>query len=479
MAPLDPVSTDPRDDAESAPFLRAEPPPRLARWLAATVIVMFVGAIAATVLIRIPERVSSSFTLRPARGTDPVRSPRDGVVAAVRVSDAQGVRRGDELFVVRSVAVGDRFAELRALETQVGGARDRLANEQARNDSQARAEAEEERALERREREIGERMARHRELREERATKYRATLEILENEVTITEQELDFKRKHLALAQEVAERFERYNRENLVSWLDMANRQLEARKLAVEVQQVEKQLETTRLRVRQLRSEHSAQETEWRVTLEQLEGSRRDTRAAAEKLRHESAARQTGFRELTRRLGEDTGKAAIRVRALTRELGTSRDNEVSIASPCAGTVVRLRVRAPGAVVHDGEVLSELACADDRLQAELTVPQASIGRLKPGLTVKLLYDAFPYQRYGVRYGVVRWVSPASVEAREGQAFRALADLQDDSILVKGERHPLAAGMTGRADVLVGRRSLMSYAFEPLRQLRETLADGPAR
>jgi hypothetical protein len=33
------------------------------------------------------------------------------------------------------------------------------------------------------------------------------------------------------------------------------------------------------------------------------------------------------------------------------------------------------------------------------------------------------------------------------------------------------------MTGRAAVIVGRRSLASYAIEPLRQLRESLAVEP--
>jgi hypothetical protein len=33
------------------------------------------------------------------------------------------------------------------------------------------------------------------------------------------------------------------------------------------------------------------------------------------------------------------------------------------------------------------------------------------------------------------------------------------------------------MGGRADVVVGRRSLISYAFEPVRMLRETLTDRP--
>jgi hypothetical protein len=35
------------------------------------------------------------------------------------------------------------------------------------------------------------------------------------------------------------------------------------------------------------------------------------------------------------------------------------------------------------------------------------------------------------------------------------------------------------MGGRADIVVGRRSLIAYAFEPIRMLRESLADAPRR
>ena len=70
------------------------------------------------------------------------------------------------------------------------------------------------------------------------------------------------------------------------------------------------------------------------------------------------------------------------------------------------------MNAPGAVVQDGEVLAELACAGERLQAEVNVTPSGTGRIEPGQHVRLLYDAFPYQRYGIKHGTVRWVSPAS-------------------------------------------------------------------
>jgi len=122
-------------------------------------------------------------------------------------------------------------------------------------------------------------------------------------------------------------------------------------------------------------------------------------------------------------------------------------------------------------------LCELACSGRRLQAELNVAQSGVGLIKPGQGVKLLYDAFPYQRYGVKYGTVRWISPASVNVNNAAIFRVLVDVLDDSVIVSGLKRSLMPGMGGRAEVVVDRRPLISYVFEPIRQLRENLKQPP--
>ena len=92
-------------------------------------------------------------------------------------------------------------------------------------------------------------------------------------------------------------------------------------------------------------------------------------------------------------------------------------------------------------------------------------------------MKLLYDAFPYQRYGVRRGTLTWVGPAAVENAGRMFFPARVAVDDDAIRVQGKMRPLMAGMGGRAKIVVGRRALVGYVFEPLRQLQEAVADVP--
>jgi len=89
-----------------APFLDADPPPWAVRALATILLLLFAVAVVALFVVHVPETVSATFTLRPMRGTDPVRTLHDGIVAKVNVEDAQTVAAGTVLFVIASEPVG-------------------------------------------------------------------------------------------------------------------------------------------------------------------------------------------------------------------------------------------------------------------------------------------------------------------------------------------------------------------------------------
>jgi len=462
------------------PFLPTEPPHWAARGLTWIVLVVFAAALIASIVITLPERVSSPFVLVPAHGTDPIRASRSGVVAAVRVAEGQTIARGAPAFVIRSSLAGDRSAELRSLETQTGGAEESRLNVRQRYESQQRADAEEQRRLSVRAAHLRDKLAEQRGLREIREARFQRDLEIQGNDMEITQREIELKRGQYAVARELANRMERAHREGTISWLEYNTRRLEAAKLEIEQQQLQRAVETSRLKLSQLRAEHQTWEIDWKLSVAAMETEAREVQAALAALGQNVAARTAEQREVDRRLIEDAAKARIRVAALRDELDQTRGAELTLTAPCAGAVLRLAVNAPGAVVQDGDVLAELACAGERLQAEVSVAPSGAGRIEPGQVVRLLYDAFPYQRHGIKYGTVRWVSPASVTVKDKPVFRVLADIEEFGVRVKGETRPLMAGMGGRADIVVGRRSLISYAFEPIRMLRETLADrSPAR
>jgi len=396
-------------------FLELAPPHFAARSLAYLIIVVFIIGGIAAVAIQMPETVSAQFVLVPVRGTDPIKAVRPGVVAQVFVTEGQMVKEGETIAVLKSEIVGDRAADLQTIETQLAGAGESLLNTRLKFDTQRLSEEQEARKLTGR--------AEH------------------------FERLIGHKKHQLTLTKQMADSYEKLYREGIASQAQYTGRQLEVSSLTAE--------------------------------LEDLESERRETLAAIEKLRIEANTRQAEQREFERKLKETTATSEIRAAALKTSLAGSAGSDVALIAPCAGSILRLRVKDRGAVVSEGETIAEMACGGEPLQAELTVPEAGIGRLKMDQGVKLKYDAFPYQRFGVKGGKLSWVSPSSIEGPNGATFKARVEIADKEMIVKGQPQRLAPGMSGQAEIVVGKRSLISFAFEPIRQLKENFADAPQR
>jgi len=354
----------------TSPFLVSDPPPLAARALSLILIGLFIAITIAAFVVKMPETVSARFRLVSTKGTAQVRAPHPGRVLDVRVVDAQRVTLGERLFEVSSETVGDRLAERSQLETQLAGVDARVANARRTFQSEQAAADEEQRRLS-------------------------ARLSDLGRQATIKE-------RQLALAREVAERSKSAYAAGMMSYVDASKTQLDADRLAVEV--------------------------------EQSHAERAEVDSALSKLRLDRQTQKLALVEFERSVREEGQRAQSRKSAIDAD--TTRDGHSgAIEAPCAGAIVHLAVSNSGAVVAEGELLADIACDDANLQAELRIPQSGMALVKVGQPVRLFYDAFPYQRFGVRQATLRWISPASSAASAG-ACKALADRQDSSASIAG-------------------------------------------
>jgi len=396
-------------------FLDPEPPHWAARGLGRLIIALFVITVLAAILVRVPETVSGRFTLVPLRGTDPVRTQKEGVLSVVAVQEGDAVPAGATLFVVRSAPLSDRTSELRTLQTQLVANGERLRIAASQYDTRRRQDESEEKRL--------------------------------ASKVAFLNQIIASKQQRLALIKELVDSSTSGMRSGSINRLDVTRLQLEYTTVKEEIQAADNDLD--------------------------------DATAAITRLKQDEEARDLEYKEIQRGLQEDMATERIRISSLQQDLSNITDSGLVLLSPCAGTVLRLRVNAPGAVVKEGDVLGELACEGDRMQAELVLPQSGLPQVHAGQGVKLRFDAFPYQRFGVQYGTVKWLGPSGIAGPDQGGFRALVELRRDSIRVKGTWRRLLPGMGGDGDIVVGRRSLVSYAFEPIRALKESFAEVPAQ
>jgi hemolysin D len=126
------------------------------------------------------------------------------------------------------------------------------------------------------------------------------------------------------------------------------------------------------------------------------------------------------------------------------------------------------------VVLQGQVLCQLAQKDAKLRARLVLNEAGLPKLAVAQKVRYFFEAFPYQRYGAVSGKLDWISPSTITSSDGPRFVALASLDRTTIAGGSAKFlPLRVGMKGEAHIIVGGRTMIEYAFEPVRQLRESM------
>jgi len=150
---------------------------------------------------------------------------------------------------------------------------------------------------------------------------------------------------------------------------------------------------------------------------------------------------------------------------------SSRENVVT--APADGIVTTVLIH-PGQQTRPDLPLLSIIPYGAQLQARLLVPSHAIGFVATGQEVAIRYDAFPYQRFGHYRGVV--VSIAKTLLQPGDvdvpaplstpAYLVTVTLEDQAIRAYDRRFALQAGMSLDADVLLDRRSILQWMFDPL-------------
>ena len=154
--------------------------------------------------------------------------------------------------------------------------------------------------------------------------------------------------------------------------------------------------------------------------------------------------------------------------------------ESIIRAPVAGTITNIAA-SRGESVPAAAPLATVLPRGSGLHAQLLVPTRAIGFVHPGNAVVLRYDAFPFQRFGQYRGAVTSVgqtvwSPGekvgTVTVRE-PVYRIDVKLEQQSVNAGTQQFALRPGMLVSADLLMEKRTIFEWVFEPVLELRARL------
>jgi multidrug resistance efflux pump len=174
-------------DVESD-MMPQDPPPQIMRWTAWLLMALAGFGLIVSIVLRLPETVRCPFVLIPATGADPIQSPHQGVISRVLVSEGQEVKKGAELYVLRS-------DEIRGLDTQFRALTEDLRNKEASLSQNEIA--------------------------------YEAQLNIKKSEIEQAKSEVKFRENHAKTSLDLATRMEKLARQGGFSEIDLVKMKLD------------------------------------------------------------------------------------------------------------------------------------------------------------------------------------------------------------------------------------------------------------
>lgn len=147
----------------------------------------------------------------------------------------------------------------------------------------------------------------------------------------------------------------------------------------------------------------------------------------------------------------------------------------TLRAPVDGTIFELPVTKPGSVVQPGQTVAQIAPKNIALVLKAEMPSQQSGFLKREMPVKIKFDAYPFQDYGILKGHVTWISPDSKiqETSQGKTenFELEITLNQPYIQTGNKRITLTPGQTATAEVIIRQRRIIDFILDPFKKLQK--------
>ena len=390
--------------------IRLATPISLRAWILSAV---FSGAaiVAWLLLGHYTRREHASGILVPTAGLIEITARTPGTVATVSVVEGQVVRAGDILVTLSSERTSEIYGETGAIVSS------ELHNQQ---------------------RQLQADLSDSTKLADHQASGMRAQLQTLQRQLDQIDAQLDIVRHQVDNYEVLLDKIRPLEKKGYVS--------------TFQVQQQESQVLDANAQSKGLRRQRYEILQQWNGLRSQLDQLPLATEAKRNDLRRQLAQNQQMLAQ------------------------NEADRSVVLRAPRDGSVSAL-IAKRGQAVAAGQILLAILPRDSPLQAQLLVPSRAIGFVRQGTAVALHYQAFPYQKFGVQRGAVQQISrsaltPSEVTELLGQQppteplYRIQVTIPSQFVTAYGRREQLKPGMAVDADLLLDRRRLVEWLFEPL-------------
>ncbi len=139
----------------------------------------------------------------------------------------------------------------------------------------------------------------------------------------------------------------------------------------------------------------------------------------------------------------------------------------TVRSPVDGIVKELFVHTEGSSIEPSADIVTIVPDNYEMVAEVKMKPEEIAKLHIGQDVKLKVTAFDYSIYGDLEGKITNISPDTITDKDtGESHYLIYVKTKRNYLNNNEKYKIKVGMMVNADVLVGKKSIMSFLLKPI-------------
>jgi adhesin transport system membrane fusion protein len=278
------------------------------------------------------------------------------------------------------------------------------------------------------------------------------------------------------------ERISRFQSERQVLSQQHAQRQAELSEAASRTQSVQAELDLARKQsnlMDGLYRKGAASQMELldaQSRTQKLNTAENDILASIPRLKAAIAELSAKLAESTARFRAEARTELTQVSAEVAKLNLAVDGDsdrlsrTEVRAPTSGFINRLNVNTIGGVVKPGEAILEITPTEGPVAVEARVRPNDRASLRAGLETRVLIGAYDYAVYGALKGRLMEVSADTVPDETGQRYYRVL-IQTDKPEGRMATKAILPGMTARADVVLGQRTVLSYLLSPLLRFKQ--------
>ncbi|HEY9673912.1 MAG TPA: HlyD family efflux transporter periplasmic adaptor subunit [Waterburya sp.] len=395
-------------------------------------LIVFAGIVLPwAMLAKVDETGSARGRLEPKGQTFELDAPVGGTVAAIKVKEGQTVKAGQILLELESELPR---AELQQAQAKLEGQLNRLPQlELIKNQLEMTARTQRLQA-------------------QAQSSGQLAQISAVRQQITFNKTASDLAHKLLAKDQNTVQRYQKYHLQGVVPRIQVD----EAERTMLENQE---RLQKAQSDIKQAQDELKKQQSIYDSNRHQGELAVMESERQIKQLQAQIAELQAEITQSKKQIN------SLKFQLQQRLVRASVD----------GTIFRLPVPRGGAVLQPGEMIAQIAPKGVPLVLRAQMTSKESGFLRVGMPVKLKFDAYPFQDYGIIEGHLSSISPDSKITQTAQGpvetFELEIALAQTYIQTKDKRISLTPGQSATAEVIVRQRRVIDFILDPFKKLQK--------